>query len=405
MNFRFLSEEEAMVASPLTPLHAHRRILGVIGLLSMPHSSDVSRRYKEFEQRCRSFPDASTIRCLAFDPGEPSPGSDAHSPEDARTRPDLIVFPPGQDIDHLKNHMEVVMHDFAACMLGTIEGWMLNASPAMVSLSTFLDAAEFTGTAMAAYAGEDDAGRTKRKYGRLQKALGDYALLAGSPLDALDHYTTAADLGRASGDWTWAAAAMEGFASAKLLHAALSTDAYGGTAASRVSVFHDDGAWRTPRSSTSDRTSEVHIQEHDEGVAGDGDAAPHAQQTPPPALRMTLPTQTKSKLLDDQGDYGYPSSLLTTEQPRDEGKLDGESLEKSELQHPEGSEDAQDSGDSSIFGGSHFWRALRSSEGLESEVRLLREEARVAFRRRGGLPLLVEADVRWARLLVGLHVR
>jgi hypothetical protein len=302
--------------------------------------------------------------------------------------------------------MEVVMHDFAACMLGAIERWMLNASPAMVSLSTFLDSSEFTGTAIAPYSGEDDAGRTKRKYGRLQKALGDYALLAGSPLDALDHYTTATDLGRASTDWTWAAAAMEGYASARLLHAALSNDAYGGTAASRVSVFHDDGAWRTPRSSTSDRTSEVQIHEHDEVSAGD--VAPHAQHTPPAQETLFAKATPNLNLSDDQGDNGSASTLPTSEQQHDQGthRDDAENTDRRERQQIMVEEDDdEDSGGSSIFGGPHFWSALRSSEGLESEVRLLREEARVAFRRRGGLPLLVEADVRWARLLVGLHVR
>jgi hypothetical protein len=32
--------------------------------------------------------------------------------------------------------------------------------------------------------------KTKKRYGRLQKAMGDHCLLAGSPLDAQDHYST-----------------------------------------------------------------------------------------------------------------------------------------------------------------------------------------------------------------------
>ena len=35
--------------------------------------------------------------------------------------------------------------------------------------------------------------KTKKRYGRLQKAMGDYCLLAGSPLDAQDHYSTGVD--------------------------------------------------------------------------------------------------------------------------------------------------------------------------------------------------------------------
>ena len=56
----------------------------------------------------------------------------------------------------------------------------------------------------------------KKRYGRLQKALADISLLAGSPADAQDHYTTAADLARVSNDWVWAAAALQGLAHAKV---------------------------------------------------------------------------------------------------------------------------------------------------------------------------------------------
>ena len=56
----------------------------------------------------------------------------------------------------------------------------------------------------------------KRRYGRLQKAMGDYSLLAGSPVDAADHYNTAAELSRISSDYIWCAAAFIGLANAKV---------------------------------------------------------------------------------------------------------------------------------------------------------------------------------------------
>ena len=56
----------------------------------------------------------------------------------------------------------------------------------------------------------------KRRYGRLQKAMGDYSLLAGSPVDAADHYTTASELSRISSDFIWCAAAFVGLANAKV---------------------------------------------------------------------------------------------------------------------------------------------------------------------------------------------
>lgn len=56
----------------------------------------------------------------------------------------------------------------------------------------------------------------KRRYGRLRKAMGDVALLAGSPADAAEHYATAVDLARPSADFVWCAAALEGRAHAQV---------------------------------------------------------------------------------------------------------------------------------------------------------------------------------------------
>lgn len=56
----------------------------------------------------------------------------------------------------------------------------------------------------------------KKRYCRLQKAMGDMCLLAGSPLDAMDHYNTAIELGRATGDHIYLGAAILGCAEAKV---------------------------------------------------------------------------------------------------------------------------------------------------------------------------------------------
>lgn len=40
--------------------------------------------------------------------------------------------------------------------------------------------------------------------------MGDYCLLAGSPVDANAHYTTALELARLTGDFFWYAGALEG---------------------------------------------------------------------------------------------------------------------------------------------------------------------------------------------------
>lgn len=46
--------------------------------------------------------------------------------------------------------------------------------------------------------------------------MGDVALLAGSAVDAIEHYTTAIDLSKACGDVVWTGAALAGIASAKV---------------------------------------------------------------------------------------------------------------------------------------------------------------------------------------------
>lgn len=72
-----------------------------------------------------------------------APLADAAAAQCTRQRPlsnvpcCRVCTPPG-DTEQLDNHAEVVMHDFAACLLAELERWMLNASPAMVELSTLV---------------------------------------------------------------------------------------------------------------------------------------------------------------------------------------------------------------------------------------------------------------------------
>lgn len=56
----------------------------------------------------------------------------------------------------------------------------------------------------------------KKRYGRMQKAMGDFSLLAGSPTDAAEHYITAIELARNSADHIWLAASNTGMANAKV---------------------------------------------------------------------------------------------------------------------------------------------------------------------------------------------
>lgn len=50
----------------------------------------------------------------------------------------------------------------------------------------------------------------KRRDARAHKTIGDYCLLAGSPVDANAHYSDALELARTIGDYFWYAGALEG---------------------------------------------------------------------------------------------------------------------------------------------------------------------------------------------------
>ena len=48
-----VQEDVALQPTPLAPLHNHRRVLGVIGVMHCPHVQDVAKAYAQFEQRCK----------------------------------------------------------------------------------------------------------------------------------------------------------------------------------------------------------------------------------------------------------------------------------------------------------------------------------------------------------------
>jgi len=63
----------------------------------------------------------------------------------------LVLHPPcvtncschAGGVEVLVGHSEVVMCDFAACLLAELERWMLNASPAMIDLNSFADTSDY----------------------------------------------------------------------------------------------------------------------------------------------------------------------------------------------------------------------------------------------------------------------
>ncbi|KAK9846875.1 hypothetical protein WJX84_009549 [Apatococcus fuscideae] len=227
MHFRFLSEEAASRPQPLAGLHVHRKTLAIIGILHCPAATEFKRAYVRFEQVCRAYPDAFAIRCFAFEP------SDMLVTANKPDMPNLVLFPPVRagGLQQLEGHAEVVMHDFAASLLGELEKWMLTASPAMVSLNTFADSSDkfLVPSTIAEEVSKrlynDEEMIRKRRYGRCQKAMGDTALLAGSPADAAEHYNTAAELCRLTNDLVWTSAALEGLAHSKVLESCIASGA------------------------------------------------------------------------------------------------------------------------------------------------------------------------------------
>lgn len=269
------------------------------------------------------------------------------------------------------------MNDFAACMLTALEQWMLTASPAMVDLMTPIDSPEFNMGTPSPFTAEEDTAKTKRRYARLTKAMGDFSLLAGSPADAQDHYTTATDLSRATGDWAFAAGAMAGYAAAKILQAATTGEAF---TPNVNSIFVDEARWSNnpSRSSTSGKETEA--------VGGGQDSTPkHKEQ---------LKASPSPSSIDTPAAGDFPAAAENEQSPPIVEQQPGSTT----------ATDQDGSQQQTVFETSQFWEVLRASEGLEDEVRALVDEAKGAVRRRGALALLIELDLMWARFLAGLHV-
>ncbi|KAJ7517734.1 hypothetical protein O6H91_21G038400 [Diphasiastrum complanatum] len=194
LRFKFMVGGAAR--SPWEDFQAQRKVLGVIGLCHCPLSHDLGAAYDQFVAICNAYPSAQTKRCFAFHP------SDAQVEQDDKKRQHLVLFPPA-DQQTLEFHMHTLMQDFAASLLMQFESWVLLAEPVGATLTTPLDS-------QATLNAEEVSKAKKRRLCRVQKTIGDYCLLAGSPVDANAHYTTAIELARLTGDVFWQAGAIEG---------------------------------------------------------------------------------------------------------------------------------------------------------------------------------------------------
>ncbi|XP_061363889.1 trafficking protein particle complex II-specific subunit 120 homolog isoform X2 [Gastrolobium bilobum] len=189
--------------SPWEDFQSYRKTLAVIGIVHCPSSPDLNAVVDQFSNACKSFSSSLVDRCFAFCP------NDLQLEEGSKNEGNLRLFPPA-DRPTLEFHLNTMMQEIAASLLMEFEKWVLQAESSGTILKTPLDS-------QASLSSEEVIKAKKRRLGRAQKTIGDYCLLAGSPVDANAHYSTALELARLTGDYFWYAGALEGSVCALLI--------------------------------------------------------------------------------------------------------------------------------------------------------------------------------------------
>ncbi|XLR33945.1 hypothetical protein HN51_043217 [Arachis hypogaea] len=104
-----------------------------------------------------------------------------HLEEGGRQGGNLRLFPPA-DRPTLEFHLHTMMQKIAASLLIEFKKWVLQAESSGTILKTPLDS-------QAGLSSEEVIKAKKWRLERAQKTIGDYCLLAGSPVDANAHYS------------------------------------------------------------------------------------------------------------------------------------------------------------------------------------------------------------------------
>ncbi|XP_024995624.1 trafficking protein particle complex II-specific subunit 120 homolog [Cynara cardunculus var. scolymus] len=196
--------------SPWEDFQSNRKIHGVIGICHCPSSPDLDSVVEQFAAACKGYSSSLVQRCFAFSPG------DTQLADGNNKGNKLVLFPPA-DQRTQEIHLQTMMQDIAASLLMEFEKWVLQAESGGTILKTPLDS-------QASLSSEEVIKAKKRRLGRAQKTIGDYCLLAGSPVDANAHYSTALELARLTGDYFWYAGALEGGVCALLMDKAVQRD-------------------------------------------------------------------------------------------------------------------------------------------------------------------------------------
>ncbi|WCJ30356.1 hypothetical protein M5689_011921 [Euphorbia peplus] len=206
--------------SPWEDFQSNRKILAVIGVCHCPSSPDLDFVLDQFNAASKTYDSALVSRCFAFSP------CDSQLEDGGKKGENLKLFPPA-DQQTLEIHLQTMMQDIAASLLMEFEKWVLRAESAGTTLKTPLDS-------QASLSSEEVIKAKKRRLARAQKTIGDYCLLAGSPVDANAHYSTAVELARLTTDFFWYAGALEGSVCALLIDEASQKD----------TVFEDEVKYR-----------------------------------------------------------------------------------------------------------------------------------------------------------------
>ncbi|GAV60572.1 TRAPPC9-Trs120 domain-containing protein [Cephalotus follicularis] len=189
--------------SPWEDFQSNRKILAVIGICHCPSSPNLDSVVHRFNATSRTYASSLASRCFAFCPG------DLQLEDGAKKAENLVLFPPA-DNQTQEFHLQTMMQDMAATLLMEFEKAVLKAESTGTILKTPLDS-------QASLSSEEVIKAKKRRLARAQKTIGDYCLLAGSPVDANAHYSTALELARLTGDFFWYAGALEGSVCALLM--------------------------------------------------------------------------------------------------------------------------------------------------------------------------------------------
>ncbi|KAI9193335.1 TRAPP II complex [Polychytrium aggregatum] len=255
--FNFVTSYEKDHAA-LEDFQLHRQIMGVIGIMHCQETVDIKQSYQAFQRMLARYPTHLVSRCFAFEPAE-------NQDDDTRG---LIMIP---NVGQLSFYLTTMINDFSSELLVSLGGLADRLekrslipgpafSPAQATIplpqptggggssgggggisggsggSTLLapqtptlqpagspavsiSDSETGGSGFSNLGGlfqSMDRGR-KKTNGRVAKLMSDLFLLAGRHELAMQSYTSAIDIAKNTADYTWQAAAIEGYLCATLV--------------------------------------------------------------------------------------------------------------------------------------------------------------------------------------------